>query len=56
MINEIYIIDDDETSIIVFKELFKDDEEYKFINVKTKEIDIALQNIPLLKSSLLLFI
>ena len=48
MINEIYIIDDDETSIIVFRELFKDDKDYKFINVRTEEIDIALENIPLL--------
>ena len=48
MVKEIYIIDDDETSIIVFKELFKDEIEYKFINVKTEEIDIALENIPLL--------
>jgi len=48
MIKEIYIIDDDETSIIVFKELFKEESEYKFINVKTEEIDIALENIPLL--------
>ena len=46
MINEIYIIDDDETSIIVFKELFKEDTEFKFINVKTEEIDVALENIP----------
>ena len=36
MINEVYIIDDDETSIAVFKELFRDD----------KDIDIALKNIP----------
>lgn len=46
MINEIYIIDDDDSSIVIFRELFKDDEEYKFISVKTKQIDIALKNIP----------
>lgn len=46
MVNEIFIIDDDETSIAVFKELFRDDDEYKFINIKTKDIDIALKNIP----------
>ena len=46
MINEIYIIDDDDTSIIIFRELFKDDEGYKFISVKTQQIDIALKNIP----------
>jgi diguanylate cyclase (GGDEF)-like protein len=46
MIQEIYIIDDDESSIIVFRELFKNDKEYKFISVKTEQIDIALKNIP----------
>ena len=46
MINEIYIIDDDDTSIVIFRELFRDDTEYKFISVKTKQIDIALKNIP----------
>lgn len=46
MINEVYIIDDDETSIAVFRELFREDEEYKFISVKTEDIDIALKNIP----------
>ena len=46
MVNEIYIIDDDESSIVVFRELFRDDKEYKFISVKTEQIDIALKNIP----------
>lgn len=46
MIQEIYIIDDDESSIIIFRELFKNDAEYKFISVKTEQIDIALKNIP----------
>ena len=46
MIQEIYIIDDDESSIIIFRELFKNDLEYKFISVKTEQIDIALKNIP----------
>ena len=46
MVNEIYIIDDDESSIIIFRELFKNDKEYKFISVKTEQIDIALKNIP----------
>ena len=46
MVNEVYIIDDDETSIVVFRELFRDDKEYKFISVKTQDIDIALKNIP----------
>ena len=30
MINEVYIIDDDESSIAVFRELFREDKEYKF--------------------------
>ena len=46
MIQEIYIIDDDESSILVFRELFKNDPEYKFISVKSEQIDIALKNIP----------
>jgi len=46
MLNEIYIIDDDESSIIVFKELFREDPEYKFISVNTEQIDVALKNIP----------
>ena len=46
MVQEIYIIDDDDSSIVIFRELFKNDKEYKFISVKSKEIDIALKNIP----------
>lgn len=46
MLNEVYIIDDDESSILIFKELFKNDLDYKFISVKTEQIDIALKNIP----------
>lgn len=46
MLNEVYIIDDDESSIAIFKELFRDDPDYKFISVKTEQIDIALKNIP----------
>ena len=48
MVNEVYIIDDDDTSIVIFRELFRDDKEYRFISVKTKQIDIALKNIPAL--------
>ena len=48
MINEVYIIDDDESSVIIFRELFREDKEYKFLNVKTENIDIALKNIPAL--------
>lgn len=46
MIQEIYIIDDDESSVLVFRELFKNDPEYKFISVTSNQIDIALKNIP----------
>ena len=46
MVQEIYIIDDDDSSIVIFRELFKNDEDYKFISVKTEDIDIALKNIP----------
>ena len=46
MVNEVYIIDDDETSIVIFRELFRNDPDYKFISVKTEQIDIALKNIP----------
>ena len=34
MLKEIYIIDDDESSILVFNKLFENDKEYKFISVK----------------------
>lgn len=46
MVQEIYIIDDDDSSIAVFRELFKNEENYKFTNVKSEQIDIALKNIP----------
>lgn len=46
MVQEIYIIDDDDSSIVIFRELFKNDPGYKFISVKTEDIDIALKNIP----------
>lgn len=46
MAQDIYIIDDDETSILVFRELFKNDPEFKFTSVKSEQIDIALRNIP----------
>ena len=48
MVNEIYIIDDDSSSVEVFKELFREEKDYKFISVKTEQIDEALKNIPLL--------
>lgn len=46
MINEVYIIDDDDSSIVIFRELFKNDKEYKFISVKSHQIGVALKNIP----------
>ena len=46
MVQEIYIIDDDDSSIVIFRELFRNDPEYKFISVKTQQIDLALKNIP----------
>ena len=46
MKQEIYIIDDDESSVLVFRELFKNDPEYKFISVTSNQIDVALKNIP----------
>ena len=48
MVQEIYIIDDDDSSIVIFRELFRNDPEYKFISVKTEQIDVALKNIPFL--------
>ena len=48
MIQEIYIIDDYDTTKLIFRELFKNDPEFKFISVKTEQIDIALKNIPAL--------
>ena len=38
MINEIYIIDDDDSSIVVFQQLFRNDKEYKFINILLSNI------------------
>ena len=46
MVHEVYIIDDDETSLPVFRELFKNEKDYKFKSVKTKQIDMALKDIP----------
>lgn len=46
MVNEVYIIDDDATSVKIFKELFRNDKDYRFISVTTEKIDEALKNIP----------
>jgi len=48
MTQEIYVIDDDESSLPIFKELFKNDQGYRFIGVKTEETNVALKNIPFL--------
>ena len=48
MTQEIYIIDDDESTLPIFRELFRNEPEFKFIGVKTEEIDVALKNIPFL--------
>ena len=46
MVNEIYIIDDDQSSIAVFNEMFKDEKDYQFISITTEQVDVALKNIP----------
>ena len=46
MIQDIYIIDDDKYSLQDLKDLFADNEEYRFVNVSTEEINKALINIP----------
>lgn len=48
MTQEIYIIDDDESSLPIFKELFRNEKEFKFIGVKSENIDDVLRNIPFL--------
>ena len=48
MAQEVYIIDDDSSSLPIFRELFREDKEFKFIGVSTDEIDKALKNIPFL--------
>lgn len=46
MVQEIYIIDDDNELITDIKKMFENEKEYKFTSVKTGHIDIALKNIP----------
>ena len=48
MIQEIFIIDEEKALIDSLKEMFKKDKNYKFKMVRTKELDIALKNIPAL--------
>ena len=40
MIQEIYIIDDDESSLPVFEELFIEEKDFKFIDVVFKDYDL----------------
>ena len=49
MVQDIYIIDDDKYSLQDLKELFVDNEEYRFVNVSTEEINKALINIPYIR-------
>lgn len=46
MIQDIYIIDDDDNLKNITSNIFKDNDEYRFKKVVTKQIDIALKNIP----------
>lgn len=46
MIENIYIIEDDNKLINMTINIFKDNTKYKFKKVVTKQIDIALKNIP----------
>lgn len=48
MVQEIYIIDDKTDTLKMLKEVFKNEKEYTFKGVKTKDIEIALKNIPAL--------
>ena len=44
----VYIIDDDENLKNKLKEEFKKDDNYKFKQIRTEEIDVALKDIPAL--------
>ncbi len=46
MVQEIYIIDDNTELLKTLKDVFKNDKEFSFKGVKTKDIEIALKNIP----------
>lgn len=46
MIQEIYIIDNENKTIELLKKVFKEEKEYKFKSVKTSDLDVALNNIP----------
>jgi len=46
MIHDIYVIDDKKELIGILNKLFADTNEYRFINVKADELELALKNIP----------
>ena len=46
MVQEIYIIDDKPDLKEVLKKMFKGDKGYRFTSVNTKDLDVALKNIP----------
>lgn len=46
MIQEIYIVDNTTKTIEKLKKVFKEEKEYKFKNVKTSALEVALKNIP----------
>lgn len=46
MVQEIYIIDDEPDLKDILKKMFKNDKAYRFTSVATKNLDIALKNIP----------
>ncbi len=46
MIQDIFIIDEDKYVLKEIEKRFKHEEEFKFSNIKTNEVDIALRNIP----------
>ena len=48
MAQEIYIIDNTDELIAELKEIFKKEKDYKFKSVTTKNLEIALKDIPAL--------
>lgn len=46
MIQDIYVIDDKNELIETLRKLFTDMPQYRFINVKAEELELALNNIP----------
>lgn len=48
MIQDICIIDEDNYIVEKVKQRFKQEAEFRFLNIKTNELDIALKNIPTL--------